>query len=75
MNNDEYNKLLTEAKLNIKDLPSGYPFELNKLPFWNTVDEPTDFGRRFYEDVSNGRIPEVRFIKKKTDNHSLYEKI
>ncbi len=71
----KYKELLTEAERNIKDWPSGCQFELNQLPFWNTVDEPTDFGRRFSEDVSNGRIPGVRFFDTKKDNHSLYEKI
>ena len=71
----KYKELLTEAKRNISDLSSGCQFELNKLPFWNTVDEPTDFGRRFHDDVSNGSIPVVRFFDKKTDNHYLYEKI
>ncbi|MBQ7594905.1 MAG: DUF1413 domain-containing protein [Synergistaceae bacterium] len=68
-----YDKFLNDVKKYVeKNFSSGDRFELNELPFWGEVEHPTTFGKKFLEDVSEGKITELEALPKSTDNHQWY---
>lgn len=53
---------------------TGAPVTLNELPCWNSMRATTRkrLGRAFKQVVMAGEIDGIKYIGKKTDNHSTY---
>lgn len=73
------NELLEKAKINSKHLPKKKQFVLKELfegYEWESIPkgERIIFGKIFKNQVLEGKIKDVRFVERKKNNHSKYEK-
>ncbi len=75
-----YAKLLQQAQQAISSLSSGEEFELKDLfdkATWNSMseDQQREFGRIFADEVRQGRINGVEYVKTRSDHHNVYRKL
>ena len=58
-------------------MPNGAQVELKQIlaPFWSSLSYSKRklLGKKFYWDVLDRVYPNIHFLKKKSDNHALYE--
>ena len=69
MNSKEFEKavfLVANKKPGEYELKEIYGTE------WCKVESPQKFGKEFKKFVQDGKISGIRFVKRKTDNHSTY---
>ena len=75
-----YTQLLQQAQQAIRSRSSGEEFELKDLfdkATWNSMseDQQREFGRIFADEVRQGRIKGVEYVKTRSDHHNVYRKL
>ena len=64
-----YEPLVNQMRSIIQNLPSGQEFSLSDI----LVNPPAQLGRRLFEDVNGGKIPNVQHLGK-VNNVERYKK-
>ena len=76
----DYSELLEKAGMHISTIPSGQVFLAKDLfpgTEWNQLEkgEKLSFGKRFKNEVLDGKFPDVVFVGKAPNNSAQYRKI